>query len=66
MKGIMAKESSEQEQGVPSLGYSPASQTYPLLFALNRPLDDLEEMLLAEFVVTTINHEADLRATQCR
>jgi len=50
MKGIMAKESSEQEQGVPSLGYSPASQTYPLLFALNSPLDDLEEMLLAEFV----------------
>ena len=49
MKGIMAKESSEQEQGVPSFEYSPASRIYPLLFALNRPLDDLEEMLLTEF-----------------
>jgi three-Cys-motif partner protein len=49
MKGIMAKESSAQEQGVPSFEYSRASQIYPLLFALNRPLDDLEEMLLTEF-----------------
>jgi hypothetical protein len=49
MKGIMAKESSEQEQGVSSFEYSPASRIYPLLFALNRPLDDLEEMLLTEF-----------------
>lgn len=49
MKAIMAKESSEQEQGVSSFEYSPASRIYPLLFALNRPLDDLEEMLLGEF-----------------
>jgi len=49
MKGVMAKESSELEQGVPSFEYSPASRTYLLLFALNRPLDDLEEMLLTDF-----------------
>jgi three-Cys-motif partner protein len=55
MKGIMAKESSEQEQGVPSFEYSPASRIYPLLFALNRPLDDLEEMLLSEFAGQQLN-----------
>jgi three-Cys-motif partner protein len=49
MKDIMARESSEREQGVPSFGYSPASKDYPTLFALNLPLDDLEEMLLEEF-----------------
>lgn len=49
MKEIMAKESSEQDQGVPSFTYSPASEKYPLLFELSRPLDDLEEMLLQSF-----------------
>lgn len=49
MKEIMAHESSEQEQGVPSFGYSPASSSFPLLFALSRPLDDLEESLLQNF-----------------
>jgi three-Cys-motif partner protein len=49
MKAIMAKESSEHEQGVPSFEYSPASRNFPFLFALNTPLDDLEEMLLSEF-----------------
>ena len=49
MKEIMAKESSESEQGVPSFEYSPATKDYPTLFALNLPLDDLEEMLLNEF-----------------
>ena len=49
MKEIMAKHSSEQEQGVASFGYCPASVIHPLLFELNRPLDDLEEMLLAVF-----------------
>jgi three-Cys-motif partner protein len=49
MKEIMAAESSERDQGVPSFVYSRASQNYPMLFALSRPLDDLEGMLLQEF-----------------
>lgn len=49
MKEIMAHESSEHEQGVPSFEYSPASGKFPVLFALSRPLDDLEGSLLADF-----------------
>jgi len=49
MKEIMAKESSLHEQGVPTFQYSPADKRFPLLFELNRPLDELEEMLLAQF-----------------
>jgi hypothetical protein len=49
MKDIMAGESSEKEQGVPTFEYSPASERFPLLFELSRPLDDLEEMLLRDF-----------------
>ena len=49
MKEIMARESSEHEQGVPSFEYSPASKKFPLLFALSRPLDDLEGSLLVDF-----------------
>jgi three-Cys-motif partner protein len=49
MKEIMAQESSETNQGVASFEYSPASEKFPLLFELSRPLDDLEEMLLREF-----------------
>ena len=54
MKEIMAGESSLHEQGVPSFQYSPADQRFPLLFELNRPLDDLEEMLLAQFAGRTL------------
>lgn len=49
MKDIMAKESSEQMQGVPSFEYNPASIRQPLLFELTRPLDELEAMLLDQF-----------------
>ncbi len=49
MKEIMAKESSEQMQGVPSFEYNPASLQQPLLFELTRPLDELEAMLLDTF-----------------
>jgi len=49
MKGIMAAESTLTEQGVPSFGYNPADINYPNLFEYNRPLDDLEEMLLKEY-----------------
>lgn len=49
MKGIMAKESSEEMQGVPSFEYNPATLQQPLLFELTRPLDELEAMLLDTF-----------------
>ena len=58
MKEIMAKESSLHEQGVPSFHYSPADRRFPLLFELNRPLDDLEEMLLADFAGQTLPMKA--------
>jgi len=54
MKDIMAKASSEQHQGVASFGYCPASTIHPRLFELNRPLDDLEEMLLRDFAGQTL------------
>lgn len=56
MKEIMAKESSNQVQGVPSFEYSPADflPQQSLLFQLSRPLDDLREMLLNEFHGRTI------------
>ena len=37
-----------------SFGYCPASTIHPLLFELNRPLDDLEGMLLNEFAGQTL------------
>jgi three-Cys-motif partner protein len=49
MKGIMARESSDRDQGVGSFGYSPASRRHPTLFALTTPLDDLQQMLLMKF-----------------
>jgi three-Cys-motif partner protein len=54
MKDIMAKHSSELHQGVASFGYCPASAIHPRLFELNRPLDDLEEMLLRGFSGRTV------------
>jgi three-Cys-motif partner protein len=55
MKEIMAKESSVFEQGVPSLAYSPADRSMPLLFSLSRPLDALKEILVDEFAGRTIS-----------
>ena len=49
MKDIMAKESSTEDQGVPSLTYSPADWSMPLLFSLQRPLDQLRASLLKDF-----------------
>ncbi len=57
MKGIMAKESSTEEQGVPSFTYSPADATMPLLLGLQRPLDELEGMLLQDFAGQEISME---------
>jgi three-Cys-motif partner protein len=54
MKGIMARESSEQHQGVASFEYAPASEQFPILFGLSRPLDDLQQMLLEDFAGETL------------
>lgn len=55
MKEIMAKQSSALDQGVPSFQYvPPASQEQGLLFELNRPLDDLQGLLLEEFAGRTM------------
>jgi three-Cys-motif partner protein len=54
MKEIMAKESSDLNQGVPSFEYNPATYIQPLLFELYRPLDELEAMLLDSFAGRTI------------
>jgi three-Cys-motif partner protein len=49
MKQIMAKESSDQDQGVASFAYSTVSNRYQTQFEFSRPLSDLEELLLTEF-----------------
>ncbi len=50
MKKIMAKQSSEKPQGVPSFQFLPAtSSKQGLLFELNRPLEDLQNLLLQYF-----------------
>ncbi len=50
MKQIMAKASSDESQGVPSFTFIPPTSQYQLLlFDLNRPLDDLRGLLLAEY-----------------
>jgi three-Cys-motif partner protein len=49
MKDIMAKESSEQDQGVASFEYSSVSNRYQTQFEFLRPLSDLEEMLSTHF-----------------
>lgn len=48
MKDIMARESTNHEQGVPSFEYNPADflPQQTLLFKLSRPLDDLKEELI--------------------
>ncbi len=57
MKEIMAGESSRSEQGVASFEYSPADARQPLLFAMSRPLDDLEQMLLTKFAGCTLDYQ---------
>lgn len=54
MKDIMAKESSRHDEGVPSFEYSPADEKFPTLFALTRPLHELENMLLERFAGRTL------------
>ena len=49
MKEIMAKESSDAQQGVVTFEYNPVDAGQPFLFELSRPLDDLGDMLLRDF-----------------
>lgn len=49
MKDIMAKESSETNQGISSFEYNPATIRQPFLFEFTKPLEDLANMLLHEF-----------------
>ena len=45
MKEIMAKESSTEDEGVPSFTYCPADASMPLLFSLAQPIGHLKESL---------------------
>jgi three-Cys-motif partner protein len=58
MKDIMAAESSTDDQGVPSLTYSPADASMPLLFSLQQPLTFLKESLLIDFSGRRMNLES--------
>lgn len=50
MKQVMARQSSKDFQGVPSFQFLPSTSiNQKLLFELNRPLDDLHELLLEDF-----------------
>ena len=55
MKDIMAAESSTLDEGVPSLTYSPADASMPLLFSLAQPMSKLKEMLLEDFAGQTLS-----------
>ena len=57
MKDIMAKESTNSNQGVPSFAYDPADflPEQTLLFKLSRPLDDLKDRLLEKFSGRTLS-----------
>jgi three-Cys-motif partner protein len=57
MKDVMAAASSMVNQGVPTFAYCPADQTMPFLFELARPLDQLESLLLKDFVGQTLPME---------
>ena len=54
MKDIMAKESSDTQQGVATFEYNPVDAQQPFLFELSRPLDELGDMLLQEFAGQTL------------
>jgi three-Cys-motif partner protein len=54
MKDIMARESSIEDQGVPSFSYSPAEAATPLLFSLARPLEALADDLTEKFAGKTM------------
>ena len=58
MKQIMAKESSTEDQGVPSFTYSPADARTPFLFSFNQPIAALADDLAARFAGRTMTMKA--------
>lgn len=54
MKDVMARESSQLEQGVASFEYNPAILDQGILFELSRPLDQLGQILLEKFAGRTL------------
>ena len=54
MKEIMAKESTNLDEGVPSFEYNPATHDQSLLFQYSRPLEDLADMLMKYFAGKTV------------
>lgn len=66
MKEIMAGESSEQNQGVPTFTYttSLSRDETPLLFLLEQPIENLGETLLKEFAGRTMSVEEIYEAHQ--
>jgi three-Cys-motif partner protein len=57
MRDVMARESSSQTQGVASFEYNPATVRQRFLFELNKPLDQLEGMLLNKFAGRTLSRD---------
>lgn len=57
MKSIMANESSTEDQGVASFTYSPADASMPLLFSLQRPLDELSNSLIKDYAGVQISRK---------
>jgi len=55
MKDIMAKYSTDVDQGVPSFAYNPATARQPFLFELSRPLEKLGDLLLEDFGGETLS-----------
>lgn len=53
MKGIMAKASSASTQGVPSFSYTSSEKELQMELGLDRPLDELQYMLLNDFAGKT-------------
>jgi hypothetical protein len=49
---------SKKEQGVAKFEYNPADARWPSLFGLLRPLEDLEELLLADCAGKTLSRKA--------
>lgn len=54
MKEIMAKESSTDDQGVPSFTYAPADASMPFLFSFTQPFDALKVDLPKRFAGQTL------------
>ncbi len=58
MKGIMADESSTEDEGVPSFSYSPADASTPLLFSLTQHRSALKRSLLDTFAGQQVTFES--------